>query len=240
VEEVSTHETRSGQKTKQRKRSRIQPKAVLLKEYVKEYGGDSVFTTDGKTLFCILCHCTVSFGRAFCVQQHVGTKKHQTALEELSTSRSRQKTLVDLCGSSTEQTQFNTELCETLIVADIPFNKMQNETFKRFLEKFTNFKVPDRSTLCKGYIADLYEKKLSRIRTELAECPIYVEVDETTDSTGRYVANVLVGALKSDEASKPYLIKTEFLERTNHATILKLVNDSMILLWPNGIRYLNN
>jgi len=51
------------------------------------------------------------------------------------------------------------------------------------------------------------------------------------------VANVLVGKLSPDEGGRPYLIHSEHLEKTNHLTIAKLFNDSLSILWPNGIKH---
>jgi hypothetical protein len=52
-------------------------------------------------------------------------------------------------------------------------------------------------------------------------------VDETTDALGRYVANCLVGKLSEDEPGKSYLLASKQLERTNHETIARFVNQSL-------------
>lgn len=57
--------------------------------------------------------------------------------------------------------------------------------------------------------------------------PIWLSVDETTDACGRYIANVLIGSLKKDEPSKSHLICSKQLEKTNNATVTKLVLDSL-------------
>lgn len=51
----------------------------------------------------------------------------------------------------------------------------------------------------------------------------------------RYVGNIIVGKLNSDCASKPYLLNAEVLEKCNHPTVARFVNDSLGILWPNSI-----
>jgi hypothetical protein len=41
------------------------------------------------------------------------------------------------------------------------------------------------------------------------------------------VANIIVGKLCSDEPAVPHLLAVKFLDKTNHATITRFVNDSM-------------
>lgn len=53
----------------------------------------------------------------------------------------------------------------------------------------------------------------------------------------RYVANVLVGKLSPDEAGRSHLINSKHIDRTNHITIAKLFNDSLSILWPDGIKH---
>jgi hypothetical protein len=188
-----------------------------------------------------ICHCTVSANKTFLVKQHVESKKHQAAVERANQGTSWQPSLQEHLElhekAPAEQSQFNAELCAALMKSDIPLFKLENEHFKKFVEKWTDYRVPDRRTLARTYMAKLYDEKLAQIRHELAACPIYVSVDETTDSMGRYVANVIVGALLPNEAGRSYVLTTSFLDQTNHATISKAVNDAMILLWPKGIRY---
>jgi hypothetical protein len=57
-----------------------------------------------------------------------------------------------------------------------------------------------------------------------------VSIDETTDSEGRYVANVIIGTLNTDAPVKTYLLTTEVLEKANNSTIVKLFDHSMFVL----------
>lgn len=65
----------------------------------------------------------------------------------------------------------------------------------------------------------------------------YISIDETTDSKGRFIGNVVIGTLEFDQPGKILLLTTEILEKLNHSTIAKLFYKSMFTLWPNGIRH---
>lgn len=67
---------------------------------------------------------------------------------------------------------------------------------------------------------------MDNVRQAIGEGPVWVSVDETTDACGRFIANVLVGSLSKDEASKSHLLASKQLEKTNHSTILQLMLDS--------------
>ena len=76
------------------------------------------------------------------------------------------------------------------------------------------------------------------MRGIIAEHPIYLIVDETTDSCNRNVMNVLVGPL-SGEYVKPMLVITRFIETVNNETVSKVIFDSLQRIWPQNIIYKN-
>ena len=57
-------------------------------------------------------------------------------------------------------------------------------------------------------------------------------VDETTDTQGRYAANVLIGKLDKD-FHEPCLVEVGFLEKTDSGTISRLVNEFLRFPWPD-------
>ncbi|RWS02077.1 uncharacterized protein B4U79_07517, partial [Dinothrombium tinctorium] len=75
-----------------------------------------------------------------------------------------------------------------IVAADIPFFKLSNDSFKRFVEHYTEEHIPDQTTLRKINLPRLYEEILIKIRKDLCEEKIWVSIDETTDSKG----NILV------------------------------------------------
>ena len=67
---------------------------------------------------------------------------------------------------------------------------------------------------------------LDRIRGDIGEAYVWIAVDETTDACGRFTANVIVGKLDKDSPSEGHLIASKQLEATNHATIVRVLQDS--------------
>ena len=175
--------------------------------------------------------------KRFQVEQHLQTALHRSGVER----KTKRQTLVTNMGQEAVQGTklFNVDLCRALVSANIPLKKLDNPAFKSFLQKYTSNHIPDESTLRKNYLAGLYTQTIEGIRQTLANDLIWVSVDETTDVAGRYVANVIVGAMRPTESSKPYLLTSEVLEQTNHHTIARLFSESLTLLWPNGVKHDN-
>ena len=53
----------------------------------------------------------------------------------------------------------------------------------------------------------------------------------------RFIGNVIVGKMHSAEPGRPILLNVVQLEKTNNLTIAALMNNSMNLLWPDGIQH---
>lgn len=68
----------------------------------------------------------------------------------------RQKLLNEV-GSQETDKNFNLELCNALIAADIPWTKLNVPKFNAFLEKHCNRKIPNESTLRKNYLPECYK-----------------------------------------------------------------------------------
>jgi hypothetical protein len=70
----------------------------------------------------------------------------------------------------------------------------------------------------------------------VAHNKIWVSSDETSDVHGRYIAYVIVGALKQAQHGEKFLLDCEVLESANHSTMAVLFENFVNLLWPNGIQ----
>ncbi|KAJ4434724.1 hypothetical protein ANN_23292 [Periplaneta americana] len=162
-----------------------------LTSYISEFKEDGL-STDNKILFCNLCQCAVSSTQKFLVQQHITTSKHQ-ANKQLN-SKQRQLFLTQPTTSNV-RSEFNIDLCRSLISADIPLYKLKNKVFREFLEKYTQHTIPDESTLRKTYAPSIYDETIQKIRDEIKDSSIWVSIDETPDKEGRLVGNVVIGLL---------------------------------------------
>ncbi|KRZ71320.1 hypothetical protein T10_8686 [Trichinella papuae] len=106
-------------------------------------------------------------------------------------------------------------------------------------KKYTKQHIPSESSLGKNYIDNNFNNVMDRIRREVAYNKIWVSIDETIDSVGRFVANVVIGTLDADQPSKEYLLTSEVLEKSNSSTIAQLFTSSLAVLWPEGVRHEN-
>lgn len=208
-----------------------------IRAFVAEF--PEIFKIDSDILFCKCCNIRVNHDQRGTVLQHLNTNKHKE--NSAKTSSAQQSLLTTQLGSTSRKSEFNFDLAKALLSADIPFWKLQNDNFRIFLKKYTNHKIPDESTLRKNYVSDIYDDFLSKMRSFLHEKKIWVSIDETTDTEGRYIASVIVGVLSEDkeESAKSFVLTIEELPKTNHQTIAKCFNDSMNLIWPSGIKYDN-
>ena len=106
-----------------------------------------------------------------------------------------------------DRKQFNSDLCEALVNANIPLSKLENKSFRSFLEKYTGNVVPDESTLRKNYVDFHYNTTMNKIRIHAGNSKIWVSIDESTDVTGRYIANMIIGTLGSWRSIEDLFVK---------------------------------
>ncbi|KAF0701519.1 DUF659 domain-containing protein [Aphis craccivora] len=204
----------------------------LINQWIEPYNKDTiVFTTDGNVVYCQVCNRQVPCNKKFQITQHVHTSFHSDSLKR-SINNKKQMLLGNVYKSKTNN--FNEDLCLSLVAANIPWFKLQVPQFRDFLQKYTNQHIPDESLLRKSYLESCYNKTIENIREKVGDSYIFLIVDETTDINGNYIANLLIGALSSENSCNPFLIASKKLEKTNHSTIARFVNDGLRILWPNG------
>lgn len=129
---------------------------------------------------------------------------------------------------------FNYELCRAMIAVNMPWTSLNNEVWKNFLEKHTGQPIPNESTLRKNYLNKVYDDIIKKIRLEIGDSCVWISVDETTDKTGRHMANFIVGKMCSDIPTEGYLLCCKQLDSVNFETIARFVNYSILTLWPQG------
>lgn len=137
----------------------------------------------------------------------------------------------------TRDNNFIGDLTRTLVSANIPISKLNHPEMIALFKKYAGINLPDESTVRKFYVSKLYEATLLRIRAEIGNSPIYIQVDESTDAKNRPVLCILAGALNGKEP-KSFLIDVIYLEASPDAQIiLQSVADSLRIIWPDKIHY---
>jgi hypothetical protein len=218
-------------------------RACRIRRLAKDYA-DRHLQTNGKVLHCTVCDCAVACEQKSQVDQHVQTARHleRAKLNEESTSSGtkRQAFLAELLDEAStakeKRRKLASSLCETFIAADIPLQKLNHPRLRQLLFTLSNQEIPDESTIRKYYLHGTYELTIQKIRDDIGSSNIYVQVDETCDKTGRMVANVVVGKLCGDKAGVSRLLNVATLERTNQHTVAKVLDDSLAILWPTGVK----
>lgn len=66
---------------------------------------------------------------------------------------------------------------------------------------------------------------------------IWSTLDITTDIEGRYIVNTIIGILLHESPGEIFLINVEEFDKTNHITICKDFDKSLLLIWSEGICY---
>jgi hypothetical protein len=127
-----------------------------LSSFVKEFG-EHVFSSDGKILFCKLYEVKVSASKRFLVTQHLKNCKAWACSKSLKKTQSTVQPL--FIQNTNKKSDFNSDLAEALLSANILLYKVNNFKFKEFLENYTSKNIPDESTLRKNYVDDIYKKK---------------------------------------------------------------------------------
>lgn len=138
----------------------------------------------------------------------------------------KQTTLETAIEKGGETSKFNEiycrDLCKALVASRIPLFVLRSLAFRNFLEKYTHIKTPSESLIRKVYLDREIEEDMRRMQESLSKEYLWVQMDETTDSSGRYILNVLAGALHADKSSTPFLILTEELEKVNNTTVAQV------------------
>jgi len=75
---------------------------------------------------------------------------------------------------------FNYDLCQAFLSANIPLNKLSNDCFRNFLEKYTSKNIPVKSTLRKSYVAQCYKETMNIIKKYCENQKLWISIDETT------------------------------------------------------------
>lgn len=195
-----------------------------------------MFSLHADCLRCKLCNTSLKTLRSFEIRRHMTeSDRHLEQVEKHRNPPAPAEDSWQVCTS--RQNAFNKELSSALIAANIPFESLNTIQFRDFLSEWTQQIIPYPSTLRKSYADICYQETIEKIRGEFEnDCKIWLSVDETTDSEGRYIAHAIVAPMYSDRFGIQRLINCAELEATNGDTIVEFIEESSRILWPAGIR----
>ena len=200
-----------------------------LTNFIKMFG-EEVFSSDGSILFCKICEKAVNYEKKYFVTQHISGGRHSSLAAKRTKDKSSTSTslLKPALQAIRKQSQFSLDLCNAFVSSGIPLWKLENPALKDFLRLYAKENVPSESSIRKNYIDVVYQQRMEMIRRAVSENYIWCSIDETTDATGRYVVNVVIGTLEVNGSSKIFLLACETVDKTNSSTITQVFTNALI------------
>lgn len=128
------------------------------------------FKLDNGKLLCTVCSEKINFTHQHGkerLEKHESSKKHHNNLHQNNGPKD-QTSVINLYQKESEnekrRKQFNLDLTEAFITANIALVKLENEKLREFLFKYTKINIPKPDFLRCNYLNDIYGSKISKIR----------------------------------------------------------------------------
>ena len=227
--------------TKSRNKSAVN---VTPTQRVAEFGSKT-FCVEGGLFWCKVCDVPVDHVRKQTISDHVQSAKHKAKNNKRqqqdetgagAPSAKRQATITGcqerMTEASAAKEKLVLNLVEAFMSANIPLEKLDNPKMREFVN--TSIKggggVPLANTLREKYVPKLYTTQREEMTSKLQGKKVAVIVDETTDTMGRYVVNVLMQPLDTFDGvanCRALLVNTEFLNAVNNSTMAQVVIRSL-------------
>lgn len=192
------------------------PKTAL--DRVNEYE-KNLLVERNLELYCAICTVKLDYVRKSSIEQHLKTSLHQKNLKK----KTKKQTFLDLEADKVNEI-FARDLLEALTCANIPINKVENESIKNFFEKYLphNVTFPSSSTI-RRQIPVCYQSIYEEIKNALKSKKVAIMCDESTDSHQRYFLQILCKSLNAFANKPPVLLETVYLQETNYKTVSQAV-----------------
>ena len=201
--------------------SRSPRNSAKLEEFAKQFPVLRLSDIDETDrMYCKVCKTDFKFRDRNQIKRHLTNKRHINSNED--------KVL------KAKQSVFEKDLCNVFVSCNMIPNNVKKDKFKRFIEKHTQYVCPTRYTFDKT-MRTLYNETIEEIKNQMRDQYYWLTVDETKDLKGRKVVNVVVGWLKHDCATKPFLLHTEFVDKCNAVSICYCVEKSLNILFDDNI-----
>ena len=176
----------TGKKTS-RGQGSSEPKSVTPKQRVNEFPDECLTVSRGGKLFCSACREELSL-RKNIITNHISCKKHKTSKEKLSSTKARERDIIDSLNIydaehhpvgetlPMDQRVRRIKVLKTFLLAAVPLAKL--DTFRGLLEE-SALRLTDRRHMS-DLIPFVHSQEQSDIKTEICDRPISVIFDGTT------------------------------------------------------------
>ncbi|KAJ8930218.1 hypothetical protein NQ314_016994, partial [Rhamnusium bicolor] len=153
----------------------------------------------GDKVFCKSCAKIIVYEEKFQVDQHLKTSIRKAKLQKIKSGPVKQSvkiTYQNVGNQIRSETEvFHQDLCKALVAA---LNKLRNTQFKEFLQKYCNQNIHEEYTIRKKNVHAVYKMVIQEIKVSLDNDSFYIIVDESTDTYGRNIAHLIIGALQKN------------------------------------------
>ena len=206
---------------------------------VKFVKSNPCFEINNDRLFCNVCNIAYTYNANEGVRdlkRHITTECHKRAIN----TNKMQSRLQLTKKNESYIYEFHTELLDAFVSANIPLHKLENSALRGFIEKYTGVNIKSISHFRDNLVEKRYLHQKEKIFEILRSGPIYLIFDETTDSKGRYIFNVLAGLCSSDKRKTPFLVKTIEIITVNAATVNSELISLLSCIYGNDMDRLYN
>lgn len=189
------------------------PKPNTIKGWIQHHSAneDLVYDENSNFVFCNKCNSKFSAFKKSAIERHLTSKHHM---------------------EDSHQNEFYHDLAILMISMNIPWNQLNNHYLKDFFFKyFPNWHLPSESYIRKYIFENIFFEKMEEFRDNLKEGPFCISIDETCDTLGRKIVNILCSTLNCRDPSKKYLIYSKAQSTVNSDTIFNCFKESLSLLW---------
>ena len=164
------------------------------------------------------------------IKGHIKSKKHlswKEAKAKRGESSTRQATLTSVVKSKDLREEFILDYVKLCTVADVKTEKMRPFLLKHCKQAGA---LPQDKFLRITYVPRLYDQHFEALKKALADVPVSITADETTDVRDHSILNVIAAV-----HNKSYLIGVVRMVVCNHATLSQAVI-SLLVKWASNLR----
>lgn len=208
---------------KKKEKTSLKPSATLLK-FLDKY---SFFKVNENNVSCDICKenfkidCKTSVSR---FKDHLDTSKHKINVDNKKNLHFRYKSF----SLEERKDEFHLDFIEMMCRCNIPFNICDMDFFKDFFKKWVSVKLYSSTHYRSTILPKMANDKIDKIKKFFIDKFYYIQFDETSDSCGRKILNLLIGQCIEVRRKRPFLIKSVLLQDCTGENVCDQIEDLVL------------
>lgn len=179
---------------------------------------------DENHIRCVTCKRELG-GSNHNMEDHFKTDHHLKAIDMLA----RRKVI-----DAMSEKEFNKWYVMSSIASGLSITQMVNT--KGIVEATAGRVIPEKTTL-QDIRKEIANETQENVYALIRPKKVCIMMDETTDGARRSIAGVMVQTLEPNGPNKTYFLGFTEMEGIKSDNILKLLNDTVHKIWPDGISF---